>query len=155
MKRYSSGMRCGRVCRRCPSRIRNPHRGRGILSVGDYAFQAKCLEKMRSIVAEQGRTVLFVSHNLTTVEHFCPRTILMDAGRVVIDGPTDEAIAKFLRQFPHAGRGSGAGIFDLAAGDRSGGGYRQVLKTLEFRPRVWARIGHHSHGRVAADGALG
>ena len=103
VKRYSSGMRVRlafAVAAHLDPQILIVDE---ILSVGDYAFQAKCLEKMRSIVAEQGRTVLFVSHNLTTVEHFCPRTILMDAGRVVIDGPTDEAIAKFLRQFPMPG----------------------------------------------------
>jgi lipopolysaccharide transport system ATP-binding protein len=133
VKRYSSGMRIRlafAVAAHLDPEILIVDE---ILSVGDYAFQAKCLEKMRSIVTEEGRTVLFVSHNLTTVEHFCPRTILMEGGRVITDGPTDQAIGVYFQRFPNAGLGTGPGVFDLAAGDRSGG-YRHVLKTLEFRP---------------------
>jgi len=66
-----------------------------VLSVGDFVFQRKSLQKMRSI-ASGGATVLFVSHNLKAVSDLCARTILMDAGRIVADGPTSEVIQTYL-----------------------------------------------------------
>lgn len=66
-----------------------------VLSVGDAAFQKKCLGKMGEVVGE-GRTVLFVSHNITAVQELCPRTILLDRGKVLFDGPSEETIALYL-----------------------------------------------------------
>src|SRR4051794_35616063 len=57
-----------------------------VLSVGDYAFQAKCRDKMRAIASEEGRTVLYVSHQLVTVESLCPRSLLLVDGRLTFDG---------------------------------------------------------------------
>jgi len=66
-----------------------------VLSVGDTAFQQKCLGKMED-VATQGRTVLFISHNLAAVSRLCTRALLLDAGRVRVEGPTDIVIAAYL-----------------------------------------------------------
>lgn len=66
-----------------------------VLSVGDFVFQQKSLQKMRSI-AKNGATVIFVSHNLKAVSDLCERGILMDAGRVVADGPSSEVIQMYL-----------------------------------------------------------
>ena len=66
-----------------------------VLAVGDSAFQKKCLGKMED-VAGQGRTILFVSHNMETVLRLCDRTILLDRGRVTSDGPTDAVIRSYL-----------------------------------------------------------
>jgi lipopolysaccharide transport system ATP-binding protein len=66
-----------------------------VLSVGDAAFQKKCLGKM-SEVASGGRTVLVVSHNMTLVKTLCQRSILLDNGKVVEDGPTHQVIQKYL-----------------------------------------------------------
>jgi len=66
-----------------------------VLSVGDFAFQGKSLQKMRSI-ASSGATVLFVSHNLRAVADLCPRTVLMEAGAIVDDGPTPEVLQSYL-----------------------------------------------------------
>jgi lipopolysaccharide transport system ATP-binding protein len=68
-----------------------------VLSVGDAPFQARCLRRM-SEVARSGRTVLFVSHNLATVRHLCPRVLQLRAGRVVRDGPPDEVIEGYLAE---------------------------------------------------------
>jgi lipopolysaccharide transport system ATP-binding protein len=65
-----------------------------VLAVGDAAFQKKCLGKMQDF-ASAGRTVIFVSHDLASVEKLCPRAILMDAGRVQTDGPTAQTIARY------------------------------------------------------------
>jgi lipopolysaccharide transport system ATP-binding protein len=66
-----------------------------VLAVGDAAFQQKCLGKMGQ-VSRQGRTVLFVSHNMTAVKSLCTRAILMEGGRVALDGDVDEVVDRYL-----------------------------------------------------------
>jgi len=66
-----------------------------VLAVGDAAFQKKCLGKMGD-VAKQGRTVLFVSHNLGAVRSLCTRGIVLAGGALQFDGPVDDAIAGYL-----------------------------------------------------------
>jgi len=66
-----------------------------VLSVGDASFQKKCLGKMNS-VADQGRTVLFVSHNMVAARSLCDRAILLDHGRIIADGDVSEVITKYL-----------------------------------------------------------
>ena len=65
-----------------------------VLAVGDIAFQKKCMGKM-SDVAGSGRTVLFVSHNMSAVANLCSRSILLDKGRIIATGPSDEVITKY------------------------------------------------------------
>jgi len=65
-----------------------------VLAVGDLAFQKKCIGKMDEI-AEAGRTILFVSHNMQAIRNLCPRTVVLDEGRVVCDGPTSQAISRY------------------------------------------------------------
>jgi len=66
-----------------------------VLAVGDAAFQKKCLGKMGD-VAKEGRTVLFVSHNMGAVRQLCDRAIRMDAGHVVADDDVETVIAKYM-----------------------------------------------------------
>ncbi len=66
-----------------------------VLSVGDAEFQKKCLGKMEE-VAGKGRTVLFVSHNLVAVRSLCEKAILIDSGRIVADGETDEVVNQYM-----------------------------------------------------------
>ncbi len=66
-----------------------------VLAVGDAAFQRKCLSKMES-VGNEGRTVLFVSHQMTAINRLCHRCILLNAGRVMQDGPTHEVVSGYL-----------------------------------------------------------
>lgn len=66
-----------------------------VLSVGDFVFQQKSLQKMRSI-AKSGATVIFVSHNLKAVSDLCARTMLLDAGSIVADGPTPAIVQRYL-----------------------------------------------------------
>jgi lipopolysaccharide transport system ATP-binding protein len=65
-----------------------------VLAVGDAAFQKKCLGKMQDVAAD-GRTVLFVSHDLAAVEKLCSRAILMDGGHCCANGPTSQTIAQY------------------------------------------------------------
>jgi lipopolysaccharide transport system ATP-binding protein len=67
-----------------------------VLAVGDASFQKRCLGKMEA-VAKQGRTVLFVSHNMTAVQSLCDRALWMHDGRVVADDRADYAIGEYLR----------------------------------------------------------
>lgn len=66
-----------------------------VLSVGDFVFQQKSLQKMRE-VASGGATVIFVSHNLRAVSDLCRRSILMDGGTIVADGPTSDVLQNYL-----------------------------------------------------------
>jgi lipopolysaccharide transport system ATP-binding protein len=68
-----------------------------VLAVGDYAFQKMCLGKMGD-VSKDGRTVLFVSHNMNAISQLCPRTIVLDHGSLSFDGKTSEAIDHYLQQ---------------------------------------------------------
>lgn len=66
-----------------------------VLAVGDASFQKKCLGKMGE-VAKQGRTVLFVSHNMAAVRSLCSRGVLLDQGHVVTTGPVGEVVSLYL-----------------------------------------------------------
>lgn len=66
-----------------------------VLAVGDAAFQRKCLGKM-SENASQGRTILFVSHNMSAINRLCTRAVLLEKGELVADGPATEITAKYL-----------------------------------------------------------
>ncbi|MBV9968490.1 MAG: ABC transporter ATP-binding protein [Xanthobacteraceae bacterium] len=78
-----------------------------VLAVGDAAFQKKCLGKM-SEVARGGRTVLFVSHDMSAIRRLTGRCILLERGRVALDAPVQQAIDRYLMQ---AAEGVGAGVF--------------------------------------------
>jgi len=66
-----------------------------VLAVGDSAFQKKCLGKMGA-VATEGRTVIFVSHNMGAINRLCQTAVWLDKGRIVAHGPTAEVVANYL-----------------------------------------------------------
>jgi lipopolysaccharide transport system ATP-binding protein len=66
-----------------------------VLAVGDVPFQQKCLDKMHDI-RNQGRTILFVSHSMAAVTRLCDRAILLNAGRMIADGPATEVVNEYL-----------------------------------------------------------
>jgi lipopolysaccharide transport system ATP-binding protein len=67
-----------------------------VLAVGDANFQKKCLNKMQE-VGQSGRTVLFVSHNMSAVTRLCERVILLSGGKVERDGPAHEVVSGYLQ----------------------------------------------------------
>lgn len=67
-----------------------------VLAVGDMAFQKKCLEKMKEAANGEGRTVLYVSHNMATIRNLCNRCIVLDQGTVIFDGDVDRAIEIYM-----------------------------------------------------------
>ncbi len=68
-----------------------------VLAVGDAHFQQKSIGKMQQVSRGQGRTVLFVSHNMAAVESLCTRVIVMDKGRMIFDGDPKPAIQAYLK----------------------------------------------------------
>ena len=66
-----------------------------VLAVGDAEFQKKCIDKMKA-VASEGRTVLFVSHNMISVKTLCTRCLLLKNGQIDLIGDVDESIDKYL-----------------------------------------------------------
>ncbi len=69
-----------------------------VLAVGDVAFQNKCIDKMNEVSQKEGRTILYVSHNMNTVRKLCERVIVLDHGKVVFDGPTEQGIKVYLNE---------------------------------------------------------
>ena len=66
-----------------------------VLAVGDAQFQKKCLGKMEDVSKNDGRTVIFVSHSMPTISSLCNRAILLDGGKIAIDGETSAAILSY------------------------------------------------------------
>ena len=67
-----------------------------VLAVGDMAFQHKCLDRMRKAADLEGRTVLYVSHNMNTIRRLCKRCIVLEHGRIIYDGDVEHAIALYM-----------------------------------------------------------
>lgn len=67
-----------------------------VLAVGDAEFQKKCLGKMEEVTKSEGRTILFVSHNMAAIQRLCPKTIWLEKGKVREFGNTEEVINHYL-----------------------------------------------------------
>lgn len=67
-----------------------------VLAVGDMAFQKKCIDKMVNLSKEEGRTILYVSHNMNTIRSLCDRCIVLNKGEVIFSGDVEEAIRIYL-----------------------------------------------------------
>jgi len=99
-----------------------------VLAVGDAAFQRKSLGKMGE-VAREGRTVIFVSHNLAIIQALCSRGILLEGGRAIADAPVADAIDRYLRTLERA-----ASDDLLSRTDRDGRGWEgSLIRGLEIR----------------------
>lgn len=97
VKRYSSGMKVKlafAVASHLDSEIMIMDE---VLAVGDVAFQNKCIDRMKKVAEEEGRTILYVSHNMATVKSLCSRCIVLSHGQVAFEGETDEAIAVYMQ----------------------------------------------------------
>lgn len=67
-----------------------------VLAVGDMAFQQKCIDKMVSLSKDEGRTILYVSHNMHTIRQLCDRCVVLNKGEVVFDGDVEDGIQLYL-----------------------------------------------------------
>ncbi len=98
-----------------------------VLSVGDMAFQQKCLNRMNQL-RDSGATIVFISHNMWSVEKFCGRALFLRAGQIQADGDPKEIVAIYRRQETEAmlsGSNSGVDVaLDAAAGPQDGAARR-------------------------------
>ncbi len=102
-----------------------------VLAVGDAEFQAKAIGKMQDISKKDGRTVLFVSHNMAAVKNLCTRAIVLENGTMAFEGNTDEAIKFYLRSSRSAD-----GVSLLHRTDRQGNGKMLVKDVQLFNSEV-------------------
>jgi lipopolysaccharide transport system ATP-binding protein len=117
-----------------------------VLAVGDAEFQKKCLGRMQDVSRGDGRTVLFVSHNMDAVQRLCTRSVLLERGRVVASGATPGVVAQYLAR-ADAPSAPGAWI-DLAGVDRTGSGVARTLMA-----RYWSDL-DEAGGQPYPDGPL-
>jgi len=113
-----------------------------VLSVGDYVFQQRCMERIRSVI-ETGTTVLFVSHNLKAVTEICHKAIMLEHGRMVFEGKTDDVVRYYLKDAnkvdPNAEQ-SGVTINQVTVRDRHG-----EQATFESGDTAWVDIEITAH----------
>jgi lipopolysaccharide transport system ATP-binding protein len=118
-----------------------------VLAVGDVRFQKKCLNKMQH-VGQQGRTVFFVSHNMPAITRLCERTILLEEGRMIQDGPSHKVVSAYLnfelgttamREWPDSARAPGSEVVRLrAVRVRTGEG--RITEAVDIRQPVGIEI---------------
>ena len=122
-----------------------------VLAVGDAAFQKKCLGKMGDVTAE-GRTVLFVSHNMDAVQRLCARAVLLERGGVAAAGRTDDVVRHYMaRQLRHPEPGV---WIDLGRAPRRGSGLVRIT-AMRFATGSGQLGGHaHTFGMLEFDLAL-
>jgi lipopolysaccharide transport system ATP-binding protein len=115
-----------------------------VLAVGDASFQRKSLGKMGEVAGE-GRTVVFVSHNLAIIQALCRRAVLLQHGEVVADGPVGDAVDRYLRSLETAASAS-----LLERTDRDSRGWDAVhVSGLEIRDESGTHPGVVVGGRRA------
>jgi lipopolysaccharide transport system ATP-binding protein len=127
-----------------------------VLAVGDAAFRKKCLGKMEN-VAEAGRTVLFVSHNMSAIASLCTRAIQIDDGQLVRSGEPREVIEAYLESASEDSKSTQAGVFDLRERRNSYGDREVIVRGLEtldhrFRHRERFFMGASMSVRVRLNG---
>ncbi|MDE2173229.1 MAG: ABC transporter ATP-binding protein [Patescibacteria group bacterium] len=86
-----------------------------VLAVGDTEFQKKCLGKMEEVTQKQGRTILFVSHNLSAIRRLCKMTILIEKGEVKMFDATEKVIGHYLSLAAH----NSVNLFTFMAGKKA------------------------------------
>lgn len=88
-----------------------------VLAVGDAEFQKRALGKMKEVSDSEGRTVLFVSHNMAAIKQLCTKTILMQNGGIVFEGKTNDGIDQYLKSNQYDGY---TGIYTNDSIEKSG-----------------------------------
>jgi lipopolysaccharide transport system ATP-binding protein len=98
-----------------------------VLAVGDAQFQKKCLGKMEEVSLNEGRTVLFVSHNMATIQYLCNKCMYLKQGLFTAAGNTQEVISRYLQESTEAGS---AGLVDTKNRE---GNQRLTFNAVTFR----------------------
>lgn len=123
-----------------------------VLAVGDAEFQKKCLAKIDDVAKNQGRTILFVSHDMGSIQNLCSRSIVLSGGRIRYQGDTNQAIIEYLnfnKQFfdtPLADRQDrrGSGVLKFTGFELLGLDVNQAINTNKpFTIRLAFKIDHN------------
>jgi lipopolysaccharide transport system ATP-binding protein len=103
-----------------------------VLAVGDAQFQKKCLGKMGDVATKEGRTVLFVSHNMGTVQRLCKRAIVLNKGLVLQEGEANVCVKAYLESYINK---ASKGLVDISSEkiNRLGSGKAQFLQVELFK----------------------
>jgi lipopolysaccharide transport system ATP-binding protein len=101
-----------------------------VLAVGDAEFQKKCLGKMKDVSTSQGRTVLFVSHNMAAISTLCDKAILLHNGQVQFNGAVNEALKKYI--FSKKVESAGQVVFNGKEDERFGEKKYAVWKSISL-----------------------
>jgi lipopolysaccharide transport system ATP-binding protein len=120
-----------------------------VLAVGDAAFQKKCIGKMEG-VSKEGRTVLFVSHNMAAVEHLCNKVFVLQSGKLAFGGDPKEGIERYLGGFESETRSSSCHAVDLSLAP----GRPRQLASLLKRLELFAGDGAPLNGNMKIGGSL-
>jgi lipopolysaccharide transport system ATP-binding protein len=114
-----------------------------VLAVGDAGFQKKCIGKMGD-VAQEGRTVLFVSHNMGAIRHLCSRALLLEGGQLVANGATGDVINQHLARFIYIAAPSE--WVDLSSVPRQGNNEARFVKFRYSSMSADQQYRAYSHG---------
>ncbi len=126
-----------------------------VLAVGDIEFQKKCLGKMQSVASKAGRTVVFVSHNVNAVRDLCTRGVVLDAGRVVHDGNTVEALHRYVNLHQYRSTSPGVFVLDDRTNSDDHDGRLYICKLVvdgDAGPTATLRTGRPAAFTVHSDG---
>jgi ABC-type polysaccharide/polyol phosphate transport system ATPase subunit len=126
-----------------------------VLSVGDMAFQQKCLTKMNQL-RDSGATIVFISHNMWSVNTFCKRALLLRAGQIEAEGDPDEVIQIYRRQESEGLllRSDGAHISDDAGSGSQNGAHGPVSETVITQVELLNKAGQPEQAFDASDHLL-
>ena len=125
-----------------------------VLAVGDLSFQRKCMGRMRE-VGRSGSTILFVSHNMPAVESLCTRAILLDRGKVALDGGVHELVQEYHRRVLHAQGEVGSALSDLNSPSRVQKIFRSAILLGEnSEPTNFLPVGGRFHLRLMLDAPI-
>lgn len=116
-----------------------------VLAVGDAAFQKKCLGRMKEVSGE-GRTILFVSHNMDAVQRLCNKGILLNSGKLIAQGDIQDVTNRYLRTFSE-----GQAWYDFkepASADQAAHIFRMQVEDKDGLPVHEVPIGEHFQIRV-------
>ncbi len=121
-----------------------------VLAVGDISFQEKCMRSMELQMHEQGRTVLFVSHNLYTLQKLCPKAVLLDKSEIIKLGNSKDVCDSYINQTLDR-----SDNIELEKREDRGGSGKIRINKLEWTPKLLQTgkkavltIGYQAHGRL-------
>jgi lipopolysaccharide transport system ATP-binding protein len=125
-----------------------------VLAVGDLSFQRKCMGRMRE-VGRSGSTILFVSHNMPAVESLCTRAILLDHGKIAMDGGVHELVQEYHRRVLQAHGDVGSALGELNSPTRLHKIFRSAtLLDADGEPTNFLPVGGRFHLRLVLDAPI-